>query len=214
MPVLSVRSSFSQKISIIRALQFRQTSSCRNTMGLSLATPRLVLEDLSAEDLAGLRKIAGDPAFRNYVLIWLDTDEQIAGFLQHAIDEAQKTEGRLDYILAARDRTTREFAGLTFIEIDPAERSTAEVGIVLLPAFCRNGYGPEIFREYLRFGFETLGMHRVYGKCDEMNLASARMMEKCGLVYEGTIREHVWLRDHWRSTRYYGMLADEYATGR
>jgi RimJ/RimL family protein N-acetyltransferase len=39
-------------------------------------------------------------------------------------------------------------------------------------------------------------------------------MEQCGLMYEGTIREHVWLRDHWRSTRYYGMLAGEYAARR
>jgi RimJ/RimL family protein N-acetyltransferase len=36
------------------------------------------------------------------------------------------------------------------------------------------------------------------------------VLEKFGLTYEGTHREHVWLRDHWRSTRYYGMLADEY----
>lgn len=179
-------------------------------MSFSLPTTRLILDDLTADDLASIREIARDPDFRKYVLIWLDTDEQMQAFLQHAMEEAKKTEGRLDYVLAARDRTTREFAGLTFIEIDPAQKSTAEVGIVLLPAFCRNGYGSEILRAFLRFGFETLGMHRVYGKCDELNRASARLMEKCGLVYEGTLREHVWLRDHWRSTRYYGMVAGEY----
>jgi RimJ/RimL family protein N-acetyltransferase len=36
------------------------------------------------------------------------------------------------------------------------------------------------------------------------------VLEKGGLRYEGTIREHVWLRDHWRSSRYYGMLKEEY----
>lgn len=182
-------------------------------MSFSLPTTRLILDDLTAADLSNIRAIARDPDFRKYVLIWLDTEEQIAAFLQHAMEEAKKTEGRLDYVLAARDRTTREFAGLTFIEIDPAQKSTAEVGIVLLPAFCRNGYGSEILQAFLRFGFETLGMHRVFGKCDEQNRASARLMEKCGLVYEGTLREHVWLRDHWRSTRYYGMVAGEYVEG-
>ena len=179
-------------------------------MSFCLPTTRLILDDLTTADLCNIQAIARDPDFRKYVLIWLDTDEQIAAFLQHAIDEAAITEGRLDYVLAARDRATREFLGLSFIEIDPAQRNTAEIGIVLLPAFCGNGYGSEILRAFLRFGFETLGMHRVYGKCDEQNLASARMMEKCGLVFEGTIREHVWLRDHWRSTRYYGMLAEEF----
>ncbi|MDD5143319.1 GNAT family protein [Methanoregula sp.] len=183
-------------------------------MVFSLATERLVLDDLTLEDLPHIRRIGNDRELMRYVLIWLDTDEQIRLFLQHAIDEAEKIQGRRDYTLAARDRRTREFIGLTFIEIDPAQESTAEVGIVLLPAFCRNGYGSEILRTYLRFGFGTLGMHRVFGKCDEQNLPSARLMERCGLVYEGTIREHVWLRDHWRSTRYYGMVAGEYAAGR
>ena len=182
-------------------------------MVFSLTTDRLILEDLTGQDLADLRRIARDRELMKYVLIWLENDEQIAAFLQHAIDESQKKH-RMDYVLAARNKATGEFAGLTFIEIDRELSSTAEVGIVLLPDYCQNGYGSEILRAFLTFGFETLGMHRVYGKCDELNLASARLMEKCGLKYEGTIREHVWLRDHWRSTRYYGMLEGEYSSSR
>lgn len=179
-------------------------------MVFSLTTKRLVLDDLTHDDLANVRRIARDPLVMKYVLIWLENDEQVAGFVQHAIDEAQR-EDRRDYVLAARTEGSREFAGLTFIEIDRELKSTVEVGIVLLTDFCHAGYGSEILRAYMAFGFETLGMHRVYGKCDELNRASALLMEKCGLKYEGTIREHVWLRDHWRSTRYYGMLAEEYS---
>jgi ribosomal-protein-alanine N-acetyltransferase len=183
-------------------------------MSFSITTDRLILEDLTAQDLSNLRRVARDPDFMKYVLIWLDTDEQITTFLQNSIDEAGNDEDRLDYILAARAKDTGAFAGLTFIEIDREHRSTAEIGIALLPAFCRNGYGSEILNAYIAFGFETLGMHRVYGKCDEQNIPSARLMERCGLVYEGTIREHVWLRDHWRSTKYFGMLVGEYAARR
>jgi [ribosomal protein S5]-alanine N-acetyltransferase len=179
-------------------------------LSFQITTERLVLEDLTDEDLPGLRRIARDRELMKYVLIWLETDEQIARFLQHAIDEAGRAD-RTDYVLAARTKETDTFAGLTFIEIDRELKSTAEVGIVLLPAFCNAGYGSEILRAYLAFGFETLGMHRVYGKCDELNIPSAGLMEKGGLRYEGTIREHVWLRDHWRSTRYYGMLRSEYS---
>lgn len=180
-------------------------------MVFSRMTERLILDDLTAADLPMLRRIGRDRELMKYVLVWIDTEEQVAAFLRHAIEEAGKPD-RMDYILAARNRVTGGFAGLTFIEIDRQYPGTAEIGVVLLPEYCNNGYGPEIFRAYLQFGFETLGMHRVFGKCDEGNLPSARMMEKCGLIYEGTIREHVWLRDHWRSTRYYGMLEDEYKT--
>jgi RimJ/RimL family protein N-acetyltransferase len=39
-------------------------------------------------------------------------------------------------------------------------------------------------------------------------------MEKLGMAYEGTLREHVWLRDHFRRSRIYGMLEGEYSAAR
>jgi RimJ/RimL family protein N-acetyltransferase len=180
-------------------------------MGFCITTDRLFLEDLNEKDRAGIQHIARDRTVMKYVLIWLENDEQVAGFLQHAIDESQRTEGRRDYVLAVRIPETRAFAGFVMLEIDPEQTGTAEIGYVLLPEYWMNGYASEILRALCAFGFEKLCLHRVYGKCDELNLASAHVMEKCGLVYEGTIREHVWLRDHWRSTRYYGMLEGEYS---
>lgn len=178
-------------------------------MVFQIHSERLILEDLTEEDLENIRRIARNPDVMRYVLVWLENDEQISTFLNRAIDESKRAD-RMAYVLAARITGSGEFAGLTFLEIDPELKSTGEVGVVLLPEYQAYGYGKEILRKYLEFGFRTLSLHRVYGKCDELNSASARMMEQCGLTYEGTIREHVWLRDHWRSTRYYGMLAGEY----
>ncbi|MFA6331841.1 MAG: GNAT family protein [Methanoregula sp.] len=180
-------------------------------MVFSITTERLILEDLTAEDLTNLRRTARDRSVMKYVLIWLENDEQVAGFVQHAIDEAQRSGNRMDYVLAVRIPKTREYAGFVMLEIDPEQASTAEVGCILLPDYWKSGYASEILRAFLAFGFGRLSLHRVYAKCDELNLASAHVMEKCGLVYEGTLREHVWLRDHWRSTRYYGMLEGEYS---
>lgn len=180
-------------------------------MVFSLKTERLILEDMNERDLASLQDLARNRAVMKYVLIWLENDGQVAGYLRHAIEEAGKKE-RMDYLLAIRIPATGAFAGFVMLEIDPEQTGTAEVGCILLPDYWKNGYASEILRALIAFGFETLGMHRVYAKCDELNLASAHCLEKGGLVYEGTIREHVWLRDHWRSTRYYGMLAGEYHT--
>ena len=182
-------------------------------MVFSLATERLILEDMNVQDLGSMQSLARDRNVMRYVLIWLENDEQVAGYVQHAIDEAQRDD-RMDYDLAIRIPGTGEFAGFAMLEIDPGNAGTAEAGYILLPDYWKNGYASEILRALLAFGFEKLSLHRVYGKCDELNQGSAHVMEKCGLVYEGTLREHVWLRDHWRSSRYYGMLAEEYLAGR
>jgi ribosomal-protein-alanine N-acetyltransferase len=178
-------------------------------MGFCFGTERLILADLTKDDLPNLQRIARDYLVMRYVLISLESDEHIGDYLQHALDESERA-GRRDYILAVRIPETGEFAGLTSMEIDPRQTSTAEVGCVLLPAYWKKGYASEVLRALLAFGFDKLALHRVYGKCDELNLSSAHVMEKCGMQFEGTLREHVWLRDHWRLTRYYGMLAGEY----
>ncbi len=179
-------------------------------MVFSLPTRRLILEDMNERDLASVGRIACDPGIMKYVLIWLENEEQVAGFVRHAIEEAARRD-RQGYILAVRIPGTGDFAGFVLLEIDPTQPTTAEIGCILRPEYWKNGYASEILRALLAFGFGPLGLHRVYGKCDELNAASVHCLEKGGLVYEGTLREHVWLRDHWRSTRYYGMLAGEYS---
>ena len=74
------------------------------------------------------------------------------------------------------------------------------------------GYAVEASRVLLDFAFNTLGLHRVWGKCHSANGASARVMEKLGMTREGTIREHVWMRDHWRTSYLYGILDREWPT--
>jgi len=181
-------------------------------MVFSLKTGRLALEDMNGQDLAAIQRIARDPRVMKYVLIWLENEEQVAGFVQHAIDEAARPD-RHDYVLAVRIPGQDDCAGFVLLEIDPEEPTTAEAGYILRAEYCNAGYATEILRALLAFGFGPKSLHRVYAKCDEENQASAHVMEKCGLVFEGTLREHVWLRDHWRSTRYYGMLDREYRAG-
>lgn len=178
-------------------------------MVFCIRTERLILEDFNNGDIQNIRRIAHDPRVMRFLLIWLEDEEQIAGYLKRGIAESGAP-NRMSYMLAAKEAETGAFAGISFIEIDPELSTTAEVGCVLVPNYWADGYASEILRALLRFGFDTLHLHRVYGKCDELNLAAARVLVKCGLRYEGTLREHVWLRDHWRSSSYFGILADEF----
>jgi RimJ/RimL family protein N-acetyltransferase len=62
----------------------------------------------------------------------------------------------------------------------------------------------------LRFGFETLGLHRVWGYCLAANEASWRVMERLGMQREGLLRENEYLQGRWWDTAVYGLLASEW----
>jgi [ribosomal protein S5]-alanine N-acetyltransferase len=95
--------------------------------------------------------------------------------------------------------------------VEPDFPSSAELGYWFLREAWGKGYATESSAAMLELGFRRLGFHRVWGKCHTQNVASAKVMEKLGMTYEGTLREHVWLRDHFRSSRIYGMLEGEYS---
>ncbi len=65
--------------------------------------------------------------------------------------------------------------------------------------------------EILKYGFETLGLNRIELKADERNLKSRKAMEKIGAKYEGTLRQHMKIRDGFiRNTVFYSILKSDW----
>lgn len=64
-----------------------------------------------------------------------------------------------------------------------------EIGWVFHPDHQGKGYATEAARAMLRYGFETLGVHRIIATCQPENIGSWRVMEKLGMVREGHLRQ-------------------------
>ncbi|MBP3437429.1 MAG: GNAT family N-acetyltransferase [Clostridia bacterium] len=77
-----------------------------------------------------------------------------------------------------------------FTNIDCAN-NCAEIGYVIHPDYWGCGYATEAAKEILRFGFLTMGLSRISGVCMKENKASLRVMIKCGMQYEGTMRSAI-----------------------
>jgi RimJ/RimL family protein N-acetyltransferase len=143
------------------------------------------------------------------MLLFLDTEEQLDAFLAMAI-ESVSTQPRLQWHFAVEDATHGLYLGSVCLMVEPDSPSSAELGYWFLRDAWGKGYATEASAAILELGFRRLGFHRVWGKCHTLNVPSAKVLEKLGMAYEGTLREHVWLRDHFRSSRIYGMLEGEY----
>lgn len=87
--------------------------------------------------------------------------------------------------------------------------STAEIGYTVHPKWWGRGLATAAARELLRMGFGEHGRHRVYATCDPRNVASAAVLRKVGMRYEGRMRGTAYLRDGWRDSDLYAILADD-----
>jgi aminoglycoside 6'-N-acetyltransferase len=73
------------------------------------------------------------------------------------------------------------------------------------------GYITEASSAVLGFAFESLGAHRVVLFCNDTNLRSWKVAERCGMVREGHQRENKQNPDGSLSGTYlYGILREEY----
>ena len=85
-----------------------------------------------------------------------------------------------------------------------------EVGYVLNPEYWGRGIAVEAVREVMRFGFETLQLHRIEAKFIEGNTASLRVMEKTGMRFEGYHRDSMLIKGTYRTIGVCGILREEY----
>jgi len=85
-----------------------------------------------------------------------------------------------------------------------------EVGYILHPDAQGHGYASEAARALLAFGFEVMGLHRIYARCDARNVASARVMQRLGMRQEAHFREHAQFKGRWDEELIWAILEHEW----
>ena len=89
---------------------------------------------------------------------------------------------------------------------------TGIIGYCMAKKFWGKGLMTEALQEVLRYAFEEVGFHRIEGTHAKQNIGSSRVMEKCGLLYEGTKRDGFRLRStgEWVDIVVRGILKEDY----
>ena len=99
----------------------------------------------------------------------------------------------------------RQLLGAVGLRVDGHK---VELGYVLGRKFWRNGYMTEAVRAVVDVALHDKDVYRVWAVCDVENPASARVMEKAGMKFEGVLRRwsvHPTLSDEPRDCRCYAM---------
>jgi RimJ/RimL family protein N-acetyltransferase len=90
------------------------------------------------------------------------------------------------------------------------EHRQGEIGYVFHPDHGGHGYATEAARMMLRLGFEEFGLHRIIGRIDAWNTASARVLERLGMRREAHFAQNKIVRGEWSDEVVYAMLEDEW----
>ncbi|MGN0251920.1 MAG: GNAT family N-acetyltransferase, partial [Oliverpabstia sp.] len=85
----------------------------------------------------------------------------------------------------------------------------AYVAIRLSPKYHRKGYGTEVLAAMTHFCFENTELQRLWTEVDVRNIASQKMLEKCGYTQEGLIRQGKMVNT-WCDYYIYGIISSDF----
>jgi ribosomal-protein-alanine N-acetyltransferase len=121
-------------------------------------------------------------------------------------------EGRLASF-AMTERGSGALVGAIGLHLEP-QHNRAELGYWVAKPFWGRGYATEAAEAVIGFGFETLGLNKIHAAHFTKNPASARVIEKVGMAYEGHLREHDLKWGVYEDIKVHAVLAREWAARR
>lgn len=176
---------------------------------MQLESGRLLLREFAADDWIAVHGYASRPEVCRYQVWGPNTPDETQAYVGRVL-ESVSAQPRTEFTLAAILRDEHKLIGAGSFFIRSEANRTGELGYIVHPDFWRQGIGSEIAASLLRFGFEHLGLHRIFATCDPRNVGSARVLTKSGLTHEGRLRHAVWLGDGWRDSDIYSILEAEW----
>ncbi|UQZ37410.1 GNAT family N-acetyltransferase [Paenibacillus sp. PK3_47] len=170
-------------------------------------TERLLIREFVPEDFPAVHSYASDPAVAEHMIWGPNSEEETKSYNNYVIDMQQKIP-REGFEFAVVLRAGGVLIGGCGIHISPPRQG--EIGYCFHREYWGKGFAAEAAARLIAFGFEDLGLHRIYATCRPGNKASARVMQKAGMTFEGHLREHKWHKGKWHDSCQYSILEQEY----
>ncbi len=176
---------------------------------MKLETGRLILREFVAEDWRAVLAYQSDPLYLRYYH-WSDRSPGNVRAFVNMFIEFQRERPRTKFQLAVVLKENEQLIGNCGIRINNVELREANIGYELNSQYWGQGYATEAAREVLRFGFEELGMHRIYATTLGANVGSSKVLAKLGMRLEARELEKEFIKGRWYDSLTYAMLDREW----
>ncbi len=175
-----------------------------------LETARLILRQFAPCDWDAVNTMLSDPVTTRYMHFATWTEGQRRRWFDWCVTNAQQADaGAINWAITRLDSGdvigwfgigTRRDAAV------PCERS---FGYLLSRALWNQGYMTEALHAVLAFEFDARSAPRLRATCDIANVASARVMEKVGMLREKTVYDADF-DGNWAHRHHYAIIKAEY----
>jgi len=177
---------------------------------VALETERLILRRFILDDAEAMfNNWANDAEVTKYLMWPSHSDVSVSkAFINSCVELYQKPE---HYSWAIILKEINEPIGSIAAVEQRDDINMVHIGYCIGQKWWRKGYTSEALKELIRFFFEAVGVNRIESRHDPRNPHSGKVMQKCGLKYEGTMRQCDINNQGICDAARYAILAEDYA---
>ncbi len=170
----------------------------------TLETDNIYFKPLSQEDAREIYDYASDEDVSRFIgwnlmKTLLETREYVETMIKR---EAAGTHMYASVVLKA----TQAIIGTVMLFNFDQEANQAEVGYVFHKAYWGKGYGAQSLALVSDFALEMLKLHKLHASVVDVNIGSARILEKNGYVLEGRLKDHFFIEGNYYDSLLYGII--------
>lgn len=171
---------------------------------MRIETERLVIIEFDLTMAESVHKNSLDEDNRRFVPDEVfETVEDAKETIEFLMSVYETGDGPLVYPVLLKDGTN-----VGYVQLVPIEEGY-EVGYHISKEYTKKGYATEALKSFLLDMMSKKGLDKVYGICVSENIASIKVMEKCGFqkeydgmgLYQGENRQIVKYAFEWKNQR-------------
>jgi ribosomal-protein-alanine N-acetyltransferase len=176
---------------------------------MEINTERLLLRAFRYDDDEDMMRYwVSDPAIQHmYSEPVYATKHEVKGLLKKYITSYERDDY---YRWAIIEKASGVCIGQIAIYLVDNRNHACEIEYCVGGAFQKKGYCTEAAQAVIDYAFANINIHKMQVGHRENNFASRGVIEKCGFVYEATLRDYYHTDGRYVNRRYYSMLRGEW----
>ena len=177
---------------------------------VTLETERLILRRFTADDAEAMFKNwASDTEVAKYLTWSAHSDISVSEAVIGSWVEAYQNPNHYNWAIVLKE--IGEPIGNISVVKQSEETDMVQMGYCIGQKWWHKGYTSEALEKLIHFFFEQVGANRIEAKHDSRNPNSGKVMLKCGMEYEGTLRQsELDNKESFCDEAYYAILKKNY----
>ncbi|MBE5801360.1 MAG: GNAT family N-acetyltransferase [Clostridiales bacterium] len=176
---------------------------------IRLETERLILRPFVMEDAeAAYRNWTSSPLVTKYLRWPAHGSPDVTRYILSQWISQYASPDFYQWAIVPKE-TDEPIGTISAVDLDEVTHKV-HIGYCIGSQWWRLGYTSEAFAAVIPFFFEQVKALRIESQHDPNNPNSGKVMAKCGLRYEGTLRKADWSNQGIVDACMYGLLAEDY----